>query len=233
LGDPARAGHRLLTVFDLDGTLVDSRTDLAESANELIESYRGALLAESDIARMVGDGVAALVKRVLEGAGIAPVFEEALARYLAIYHRRMLNHTRPYAGIPEAVLTARRFGPCAVLTNKPSQPTRRILDAFALTPHFIAIVGGDDGFRRKPEPDGLHHIMKEARADARATVMVGDSFVDVEVARRAGTSMCVACYGFGYTNIDRARLGGGELFLDSPADLIRVLERLARTADGF
>jgi phosphoglycolate phosphatase len=233
LGDPARAGRRLLTVFDLDGTLVDSRKDLAESANALIASYGGALLAESDIARMVGDGAAALVRRVLEGAGIAPAFDEALARYLAIYDRRMLDHTRPYGGIPEAVLTARQFGPCAVLTNKPSQPTRRILDAFALTRHFIAIVAGDDGFRRKPEPDGLQHIMRAAGADARATLMIGDSFVDVEVARRAGTSMCVACYGFGFSNIDRARLDGNERFLDRPADLAAVLEQLARDADGF
>jgi phosphoglycolate phosphatase len=230
--ESSRDRHRLLTVFDLDGTLVDSSRDLAESANELVESFGGSPLAQRDIVRMVGDGVGALVKRVLAAANVAPSFDDALARYLAIYDRRMLNHTRPYDGIPAAVVAATKFGPCAVLTNKPSQPTRRILDAFGLTLHFIAIVGGDDGFPRKPEPEGLRHIMREAGVEPNATVMVGDSLVDVQVGRRALTSICIARFGFGFEGIACTSPAGDELYVDHAVELPGVLEMLSNRQLG-
>jgi phosphoglycolate phosphatase len=166
------------------------------------------------------------VKRVLDAAGIAPALDEALARYLTIYDRRMLNHTRPYDGILSAVVAAASFGACAVLTNKPSGPTRRILDAFGLTPHFIEIVGGDDGFQRKPEPEGLRHLMHEAGVEPDATLMVGDSLVDVQVGRRARTSICIARFGFGFESIAQESLEGDELYLDRAAELPGLLERL-------
>ena len=222
-----RGSTPFLTVFDLDGTLVDSRKDLADSANELVESYGGPPLPDADIARMVGDGVAALVSRVLARASLQCDGEEALARYLGIYDRRMLTHTRPYSGIPEAVAAAGQWGPVAVLTNKPGQPTRRILQAFNLTSQFLKILGGDDGYPRKPAPEGLWHLMAIAGTSRMTTLMVGDSLVDVEVARRASVRVCVARYGFGFDAIEPKDLSGDELFVDRAGEIAELLERIA------
>src|SRR5512145_354223 len=91
----------VLAVFDLDGTLIDSRRDLADSANEMLAGYGAAPLAEDDIASMIGCGAATLVKRVITAAGVDASLEEALGRFLSLYDGRLTHHTRPYQGIPQ------------------------------------------------------------------------------------------------------------------------------------
>ena len=117
---------RRLIAFDLDGTLVDSRRDLAQSANQLIVELGGPELPEDAIGRMVGEGAAVLVGRALAAAGLDDQ-PRALARFLEIYDGRLLNHTYAYEGVVEAVQVARRHARVAVLTNKPAGPSERIL----------------------------------------------------------------------------------------------------------
>jgi phosphoglycolate phosphatase len=113
----------VITAFDLDGTLIDSARDLAESIGEMLEGYGASPLPLSEVVTMVGEGAPMLVRRALQEAGLKPEPREALARFLKIYDRRLMNHTVPYEGIVESLALAVRRGPLAVLTNKPLGPS--------------------------------------------------------------------------------------------------------------
>ena len=216
---------RRLIVFDLDGTLVDSRRDLADSANALIVESGGAPLTEEAIGRMVGEGAATLVRRALAAAGLRDV-RGALARFLEIYDTRLLNHTRAYEGIEDAVRRARAIGRVAVLTNKPQRPTRTILQGLALDDLFDEVIGGDGPLPRKPDPASLRQLMAASGALPRSTVMVGDSWVDYQTARAAGTSICLARYGFGYHSVPVSELRGDEALVDGPRAIPAAIQHL-------
>lgn len=217
--------HRLIA-FDLDGTLIDSRRDLAESANQLIGELGGAPLPEDAIGLMVGEGAAALVRRALAAAGLAGA-PEALPRFLEIYDTRLLNHTRVYDGIPEAVQTARKHARVAVLTNKPARPSNRILAALGLRDLFDDVIGGDGPLPRKPDPASLIALMDRAGAAASQTLLVGDSAIDHETAQRASVRCCLVTYGFGYARFPPGRLTGDEWIVADPSGLPQIIERFA------
>lgn len=185
-----------LIAFDLDGTLVDSRRDLADSANQLVGELGGAPLSEDDVGLMIGEGARVLVQRVLKAAGL-PEREHALPRFLEIYDARLLNSTVPYDGIVEALHAARTHGRVAVLTNKPLRPSTRVLEGLGLRSLVAEVIGGDGPHGRKPDPAGLRALMAWAGADARHTLLVGDSAIDRDTASRAGVRCCLAEYGFG------------------------------------
>jgi phosphoglycolate phosphatase len=216
-----------LVVFDLDGTLVDSRLDLAESANEMLATYGAPPLDWNEVAAMVGDGARELVKRALRAVRASsttegPSLTEALDRFLTIYSERLVTHTRPYPGIPEVLARLASRGPIAVLTNKPEGLSRRLLDAFELSDHVSEVIGGDSRFPRKPDPTALIHLMSRFRSEPAQTTMVGDSMVDVETARRAGTRVVVALYGFGSLR-EPVRLTPDERTVDTPAGILDAL----------
>jgi phosphoglycolate phosphatase len=218
-----------LVVFDLDGTLVDSRLDLAHSVNDVLAGYGSAALPVDQVAAMVGDGARMLVRRALEAASLDAPVDDALARFFGVYDRRLLEYTRPYAGIPEVVRAAETRAALAVLTNKPERPARRLLDAFGLAVHFTWVLGGDSPFPRKPDPASLRHLMSQAGATECTTLLVGDSMIDVETARRAGVAVCVARYGFGHLR-GGLTLRGDELVADSPAEVATRIEHWADAA---
>ena len=224
-----------LIAFDLDGTLVDSRRDLADSANQLIAELGGAPLPEEAIGRMVGEGAAVLVDRALRAAGLSTPASSGrqrgaaagpaptpLARFLEIYDARLLNHTRPYDGIPEALDAAHRHARLAVLTNKPTRATERILQQLELRGRFDDVIAGDTEWPRKPDPASLLELMRRADANAANTLLVGDSAIDHETALRAGARCCLASYGFGYETFPRERLNGSEWVVQSPGELAGI-----------
>jgi phosphoglycolate phosphatase len=212
-----------LVVFDLDGTLVDSRRDLAESANEILQQCGGTPHSEDAIGRMVGDGAATLVARVFAEAYI-PQPDDALARFLTIYNGRLLKFTKPYPGIPELLAHLQPRATLAVLTNKPLGATRTILAGLDLASYFGArIVGGDGPFPRKPAPAGLHHLIGQAGVSPSETLLVGDSVIDWRTAHAAGTSSCVARYGFGFAGFPIGDLETNDFLIDRPGDLSAVL----------
>jgi phosphoglycolate phosphatase len=193
-------------VFDLDGTLVDSRRDIAESANELLASLGAPPLDHDDVVRMVGEGARLLVSRVLAAAGGAGLdLETAYARFSTIYDRRLADHTRPYPGVVAGLERLTERFTLAVLTNKPQHHTDRLLDALDLRRYFVQVLGGDTAHGRKPDPAGLTALVAAAGAVPQGALLLGDSWVDAETARRGGTRFCFADYGFGAAPRDGLR----------------------------
>jgi phosphoglycolate phosphatase len=211
-----------LIVFDLDGTLIDSRRDLADAANALITENGGQALPVEAITAMVGEGAPLLVRRAIAAAGVHVDVRAALTRFLELYDERLLVHTRLYDGTREALETLAGRATLAILTNKPQRPTERILDGLAIAPFFKWTIGGDTAHGRKPDPAGLRFLMSAAGVTADAAVMVGDSAIDLRTARAAGTRICLVRYGFGFQSA-AGELHGDELIADSPAALGTML----------
>ena len=213
-----------LIVFDLDGTLIDSRHDLADAANALIVEGGGQPLAVDAITAMVGEGAPLLVRRALKAAGLDLDLREALPRFLELYDERLLVHTLLYDGTREMLDRLAAVAPLAILTNKPQRPTERILEGLGIASLFTWVVGGDTAHGRKPDPAGLAHIVAAAGATAGETLMVGDSAIDLRTARAAGTRVCLVSYGFGFQTT-RAELNGDELIAHEPSAIVRFAAR--------
>jgi phosphoglycolate phosphatase len=217
--------HRLIA-FDLDGTLIDSRRDLADSANELIQERGGQPMSEDAIGRMVGEGARVLVSRALAAAGLHDDAAAALPRFLEIYDNRLLNHTRPYEGMLDVLRFARQHARLAVLTNKPKRPSEQILEALGMREFFQEIVGGDGPLPRKPDAAGLHALMDLVGASPADTLMVGDSVIDYETAQGAGVRCCITAYGYGFLMFPEERLPGDECIVRSTAELREAIQRM-------
>lgn len=212
-----------LIVFDLDGTLVDSRNDLATSANLLLHDLGAPPLDVAQVSAMVGDGARTLVTRVLEAAHRPDVeVSAALSRFLDIYDLHLADHTRLYPGVREALDGLHGRCALAMLTNKPAHHTARLLDVLDVGRYFSLVIAGDVPLPRKPDPAGLLHIIDASGASVATTLMVGDSIVDVETARRAGTHLALARYGFGRRPAT-VELDAGDIDLPVSTDLAQRL----------
>ena len=207
-----------LVVFDLDGTLVDSRQGLADSTNAVLASYSATPLERDRVVLMVGEGARLLVQRALAAAGVEADLDQALHRFHECYRLRLLATTRPYPGIGDMLAAVQSLATLALLTNKPLAPSQQLVDAFGWSSHFVRVIGGDGPAPRKPDPAGLNELMALAGATPESTMLVGDSMVDVETARRAGTAICVAKYGFGHARGD-LHLRGDEWVAETGADV--------------
>ena len=187
--------HRRLIAFDLDGTLIDSSRDLANSVNELLSELDAPALPVDQVMTMIGQGAKMLIRRALAAAG-RPENPVAISRFLEIYDRRLLDHTQPYAGITDVVSAARKHARVAILTNKPTSPTEKILAGLNIRQLFDDVIGSDGNFPRKPDPAALLALMQRAGAVPERTLMVGDSKIDYDTATNAGARCCLVAYGF-------------------------------------
>ena len=191
-----------LVIFDLDGTLIDSRLDLVHSVNAAIRHIGKPELPEHLIASYVGDGAPALIQRALGGETVdEELIRKGLEFFLTYYRDHKLDHTTVYEGIETALSQIRDSGNgvprnMAVLTNKPVNPSRAIVEALGLKPYFFQVYGGNSFDFKKPNPVGVIALMREAGVSAAKTLMVGDSSVDIQTAINAGISSCGVTYGF-------------------------------------
>jgi len=206
-----------LLVFDLDGTLIDSRLDLIHSVNAMLRYFERPELDGDVIASYVGDGAPALVRRALGDPDLDPshqpvddqFFRAALEYFLGYYRLHKLDHTTVYEGIPE-VLAALSADSCgagiparqcvrrlmAILSNKPVRPTQDIVQALGMGDSFVSIYGGNSFATKKPDPLGVRTILQETGVAANEALMIGDSSIDVQTGRNAGLWTCGVTYGF-------------------------------------
>jgi phosphoglycolate phosphatase len=183
-------------IFDLDGTLIDSKNDLICSVNAMLRQLGRRELPAETVSSYIGHGVAPLVARALGDGSSDEERQRALEFFLEYYNLHKTDTTRPYPGVAETL--AQLSGvPMAVLTNKPVRISGRILDALGLSAYFRSIYGGNSFAAKKPDPTGALTILRELGASADEALMVGDSEVDVQTARNAGMRAAIVNYGFG------------------------------------
>lgn len=210
-----------LIVFDLDGTLVDSTRDIVTAVNELRRARGHEPLPPEIVAESIGHGVRHLLERSLD---VEPAeLDEAVEQYLPIYRRHLVDTTRPYPGVLEALGLLAPEHALAVLTNKPRREAWELLAALGLSRFFRFVRGGDSYPRRKPDPMGVAALMEAAKTVAGATLLVGDSPVDLETARNASVGFVLVSYGLGSAE---ARCLGPDRVVDDLRELLPIAASL-------
>jgi phosphoglycolate phosphatase len=216
-----------LVIFDLDGTLIDSRLDLVHSVNAALRHIERPELPADVIASYVGDGAPILIQRALgPEANDQALIRKGLEFFLSYYREHKLDHTTLYPGITESLKAIQQSTngqprKMAVLSNKPVIPSRAIVDALGLGPFFFQVYGGNSFETKKPEPDGIRQLLAEAGLSAEQAVIVGDSHVDVRTGRNAGLSTIGVTYGFAPHTLEQQP---PDVLVDSPAELRTVLQ---------
>lgn len=213
-----------LLIFDLDGTLVDSRLDLANSVNAMLRHFGKPTLPNEVIASYIGDGAPMLVRRSLGDPDDESYVQKALEFFLLYYREHKLDNTYVYAGIKEALDTIRasRNGSpvkMAVLSNKPVVPSRAIVEALDLGDYFFQVYGGNSFHTKKPDPAGVQALLAEAGTPPEQTAIIGDSYIDVVTASNAGIYSVGVNYGFAPHTFVEAQ---PDVLIDEPQELAEV-----------
>jgi phosphoglycolate phosphatase len=214
-----------LVIFDLDGTLIDSRLDLVHSVNAALRHIGRPALPDHVIASYVGDGAPLLIQRALGGEAIdEAVVRQGLQFFLSYYREHKLDHTTVYEGVKEALTAIQRAfngmsRKLAVLSNKPVVPSRAIVEALELAPFFVQVYGGNSFATKKPDPEGARKLLEEVGVRPEEAAIVGDSHVDIETGRNAGLVTVGVNYGFApHTLRDQPP----DILVDSPFELAEV-----------
>lgn len=223
--DNSRFSRVRVLIFDLDGTLIDSKLDLANSINAMLQHMGRAQLSHEEIYSLVGNGAPVLVRRAL-GDGVTDAeTDQGLSFFLSYYRKHMLDNTVTYPGVREG-LKLLEHHPMAVLTNKPVRFSQAIVDGLGLGGYFHSVYGGNSFEKKKPDPIGVEILLRELNAAPAEAMMVGDSEVDVLTARNAGIWACGVTYGLG---TDGLRAHPPDIMLDSLAELPSYLGGRAAT----
>jgi len=214
-----------LVIFDLDGTLIDSRLDLAHSVNAALRHIGRPTLHDDIIGSYVGDGAPILMQRALGGEAVdEAIVRQGLQFFLSYYREHKLDHTTVYAGIREALAAIQSTSngnprKMAVLSNKPVGPSRAIVEALGLGPFFTQIYGGNSFATKKPDPEGARKLLEENGVRPEETAIVGDSHVDVETGCNAGLWTVGVSYGFAPHSLQESP---PDVLVDTPHELAEV-----------
>lgn len=218
--------HKIqLVIFDLDGTLIDSRLDLVHSVNAALRHIGRPELPEHVIASYVGDGAPVLIQRALGGERVDEgTVRKGLEFFLSYYKEHKLDHTTVYPGIQEALASIHQSGNgvarnMAVLTNKPVNASRAIVQALGLGQYFAQVYGGNSFTTKKPDPHGAHQLLTEMGAAAQRSVIVGDSHTDIETGRNASLWTVGVTYGFAPQTLADA---SPDVLVDHPHELAEL-----------
>lgn len=213
-----------LVIFDLDGTLIDSRLDLIHSVNAMLRHFHRPELPGEVVASYVGDGAPMLVRRALGDPKDQTFLQQALNYFLTYYREHKLDHTTVYAGIPDALKKIQSNGvlrKMAILSNKPVRPSRAIVEQLGLGKFFVQVYGGNSFETKKPDPLGVNTLLKETGVATRDAMIVGDSSVDVLTGRNAGIASCGVTYGFAPHTLCEAP---PDVVIGSPQELGKLFE---------
>lgn len=200
---------RSLLIFDLDGTLVDSKKDLTASVNHIRHQFDLPTLTENEIAAFIGNGALMLIRRALDMKATEANVQAGLQMFLAYYRAHMLDCTTLYPGVHETLERLADVSRLAVLTNKPVHFSCAMLDGLGIYKHFAAVYGGNSFDKKKPDPVGIFQILSDTKGHRERTWMIGDSAVDVLTGRNASVKTCGVTYGY-----------ATETFKDVPPDFL-------------
>jgi phosphoglycolate phosphatase len=210
-----------LLIFDLDGTLIDSAADLANSVNATREWMGLPALEHDTVASYVGNGAPVLMRRALGQEASEADVERALKHFLEHYEAHKLDFTRPYDGISELLAGLKREGVrMAVLTNKPVRISGRILEGLGLRDYFVRLYGGNSFEQKKPDPIGVQTLLHELQVEPESAVVVGDSAVDVRTARNAGVRCIGVTWGLQPESFET---DPPDIMVDRPAEIMRAV----------
>ena len=210
-----------LVIFDLDGTLIDSKLDLAHAVNATLAHLSREPLPHEVIYSYVGNGAPVLMRRALGPEASDEEVAVALKFFLAYYSDHKLDYTTLYPGVAETVQALHSDGvQMAVLTNKPVRISKAIVDGLGIGRHFIQVFGGNSFEQKKPHPIGIETLMAETSTQPDRTLMVGDSAVDVQTARNAGIRVCGVTYGFQPESLETNR---PDFLIHQMPDLIPIV----------
>jgi phosphoglycolate phosphatase len=209
-------------IFDLDGTLVDSKKDLTASVNHVRLTFGFTHLTEREIAGYIGDGAHMLIRRALGPEVSEADVQSGLQLFLSYYREHMLDQSVLYPGVVDALESLRDFR-LAVLTNKPIRFSRMMLEGLGILQSFAAVYGGKSFERKKPDPIGIFQILSDTSGHAGNTWMIGDSAVDVLTGRNAGVKTCGVSWGYATESFKRTPP-------DAVIDRFEQLEPLVRKA---
>jgi phosphoglycolate phosphatase len=182
-------------IFDLDGTLVDSKKDLTASVNHVRAKFELTALSEEQIAGLIGGGAQDLIRKALGPDVPESELQPSLRLFLTYYRAHMLDRTVLYPGVRETLDRLQDFR-LAVLTNKPVHFSCSMLDGLGIYRYFSAVYGGNSFENKKPNPVGIFQILSDTRGHREKTWMIGDSSVDVLTGRNAGVITCGVTYGY-------------------------------------
>lgn len=215
----------MLAIFDLDGTLIDSKLDLAHAVNATMREQGRAELEFERIYSYVGDGAPTLMRRAFGEGTDEATLAAALEFFLVYYRAHKLDYTVMYEGIPELLAALAADGlQMAVLTNKPVRISEEIVKELGIAHYFARVYGGNSFGQKKPDPVGIATLMGELGEARGSTVMIGDSHVDIETAKNAGVASIGVLYGF---HPDGVRAAGADVLVDTAGEVLEQV-RLMR-----
>ncbi len=213
-------------VFDLDGTLLDTLDDLADSANYALALFGYPTHPAPMYRHFVGDGVDKLIFRIMPEEGLVPERFKALReRYLDRYNSHSLEKTRPYDGVPQALraLKSMRLRLC-VVSNKPDKQAKAVISHFFGFELFDLVAGGSADYPLKPNPALTLHILASVGTSPRDAVFVGDSGVDMRTAKSGGLTAIGVTWGF--RDRDELMRNGADYIVDAPEQLLELIRNL-------
>ncbi|HYG06300.1 MAG TPA: phosphoglycolate phosphatase [Stenotrophomonas sp.] len=210
-----------LVIFDLDGTLVDSLSDISEALNLTLADLALPQFDEATVRGWVGEGVRSLVASALQASRSSLALDEVMPGFMRHYGECLLHHPRLYPGVAEALdgLQARAVT-LAVCTNKPARFVQPLLAHLGIAGHFSAVLGGDSLPQRKPDPTPLLHLCAQFGQSAQQCLMVGDSAVDAAAANAAHVPLALVRYGY-LRGLD-PRHSGARWVMDDMRELLAI-----------
>jgi phosphoglycolate phosphatase len=214
---------RMLIIFDLDGTLIDSAEDLAIATNQTRAHFGREPLDAKLIHSYVGNGAATLVRRAMGPDASDTLVDEALSFFVKYYRKHALAHTRLYPGVESTVSALSAQGhTLAILTNKPVRISTDIVTGLRLGTLFTRVYGGDSFEQKKPDPIGINTLLAETNSQVPDAWMVGDSSVDIQTARNAKVRACGVSWGFQPESFAKHP---PDVVVDKPEQLLSALDR--------
>ena len=206
-----------LVIFDLDGTLIDSRIDITNALNYALEPYSFAQLSVEDTVKMIGEGITRLIEKLV-GEREPSMKAAVTERFLAYYTEHLLDYTKEYPGVRDTLEKLSSYQK-AVLSNKKEALSRRVLEGLGLSPYFDVVIGSDTTPERKPSPLPILRLLAELHVLSREAIIVGDSNYDVDAGKAAGIITVAVTYGYR----PREVIAHADYLIDRMADLVPLI----------